>query len=240
MDKERIILEESWKLRLQDQFDQTYMRDLRNFLVQEYKSAKIIYPQGNEYFAALNIVPFNNVRVVIVGQDPYHGPGQAHGLCFSVKPGVTLPPSLKNIFKELQNDLGCAKPDHGCLIPWARQGVVLLNSVLTVRQGEPGAHRGKGWERFTDRVIQIINDEKENVIFVLWGAYAQDKGKIIDRNKHLVLEAAHPSPFSADRGFYGCRHFSRINDHLTKIGQKPIEWALPSKELVLQYLPESK
>jgi len=169
------------------------------------------------------------VKVVILGQDPYHGPGQAHGLCFSVLPGVPAPPSLDNIFKEIQRDLGIARPDHGCLLPWARQGVLLLNAVLTVERGLAGSHAGKGWEGFTDDCIDALNRERENLVFLLWGSYAQQKGRLIDRQRHLVLKAPHPSPLSAHRGFMGCGHFSAANDYLARRGERPIDWALPAR-----------
>lgn len=204
------------------------MRDLKSFLLQQKQRNKVIYPKGAEYFSAFNHTPLDKVRVVIIGQDPYHGPDQAHGMCFSVKPGIKLPPSLKNIYKELQEDLQVEPVNHGYLMPWAEQGVLLLNSVLTVEKGNPGSHRGKGWERFTDRVIQVLNAGPRPIIFVLWGSYAQEKGKIIDTARHIVLTAAHPSPFSAYRGFFGCKHFSQINNILTARGEPQIEWQLPS------------
>ncbi|HPI39192.1 MAG TPA: uracil-DNA glycosylase [Pseudobdellovibrionaceae bacterium] len=221
-----IQLNECWKEKLKDEFKKEYMIDLKSFLKKEYDSGKRIYPKGGEFFNALNSTDFNDVKVVILGQDPYHGPGQAHGLCFSVQKGVPPPPSLKNIFKELQGDLGLAIPNHGFLEPWARQGVLLLNAVLSVEESKAGSHAGKGWEKFTDRIIEVLNEEKKNLVFVLWGGYAQNKGKFIDRNKHLVLECVHPSPLSVYRGFFGSKPFSKINNYLKSKDQKEIVWDL--------------
>ncbi|WP_417517139.1 uracil-DNA glycosylase [Marinobacter sp.] len=218
-----------WKEHLGNEFSQPYMQALAEFLAAEESAGKILFPDSSHCFNALNSTPLDKVRVVILGQDPYHGPGQAHGLCFSVRPDVPPPPSLVNIFKEIQSDLGIAPPDHGCLQPWAEQGVLLLNSVLTVVQGQAGAHQGKGWETFTDRVIETVNRESEGVVFLLWGSYARKKGQHIDRSRHMVLEGPHPSPLSAYRGFFGCRHFSRANEWLRGQGQQPIDWALPSR-----------
>ena len=204
------------------------MKSLKNFLVSEISAGKTIYPKGTEYFSALNLTPFDKVKVVILGQDPYHGPNQAHGLCFSVKPEIPPPPSLINIYKELHSDLGIAPQRHGFLESWAKQGVLLLNSVLTVEQGNAGSHQKKGWENFTDAVIESLNNESENLVFVLWGAYAQKKGQFIDREKHLVLESVHPSPLSAHRGFFGTKPFSQINQYLIQHGSVPIDWELPS------------
>jgi uracil-DNA glycosylase len=201
------------------------MQDLRVFLKQEKAAGKVIFPKGADIFNALNSTSFEDVKVVIIGQDPYHGPGQAHGLCFSVQDGVAVPPSLKNIYQELSTDIGMPIPNSGNLITWANQGVLLLNAVLTVEQAKAGAHQGRGWERFTDRVIQVLNDHGEGVVFLLWGSYAQKKGKLIDRQKHFVLEGPHPSPLSAYRGFFGCRHFSRANQYLIDRGKTPINWA---------------
>lgn len=223
----QIRIEESWKRRLLPQFQQPYMQQLRGFLQQEKALGKIIYPRGNDYFSAFNLTPFDKVKVVILGQDPYHGPNQAHGLCFSVQPGVALPPSLLNIFKELQRDLHIPMPNHGNLTHWAEQGVLLLNAVLTVEQGKANAHQGKGWEQFTDAVIRELNDHREGIVFMLWGSYAQKKGQFIDRKKHCVLQAPHPSPLSAHRGFLGCGHFSKANEYLQKRGLAPIDWAVP-------------
>ena len=219
-------MEASWKLLLAEEFDKPYMRELRAFLLSEKKAGKTIYPPGDLIFNAFNLTPFEKVRVIIIGQDPYHGPNQAHGLCFSVKSGVRLPPSLQNIFKEINAELGIEFGSDGCLIPWANQGVLLLNSVLTVEQGKAGSHQGKGWERFTDRVIEVLNAQHPSCVFLLWGSYAQDKGQFIDRDKHLVLESPHPSPFSAHRGFLGNGHFRRVNEYLEQSGSEPINWSL--------------
>lgn len=227
MDKDQIRLSESWKSRLLSEFQQPYMMELKDFLVQEIKSKKCIYPRPNEYFSAFDIIPFEEVKVVILGQDPYHGPRQAHGLCFSVRPSVSVPPSLVNIFKELQSDIGISKPKHGCLTTWATQGVLLLNATLTVEAGKAGSHQNKGWEIFTDRVVSLLNEERKHLVFMLWGSYAQRKGAFISEEKHLVLKAPHPSPFSADRGFFGCAHFSKANTYLKAHGKKEIDWSLP-------------
>ncbi|MEE3118072.1 MAG: uracil-DNA glycosylase [Pseudomonadota bacterium] len=225
-----------WKEHLADEFRQPYMQGLADFLAAEEQAGKVLFPASQHCFNALNSTPLDKVRVVILGQDPYHGPGQAHGLCFSVRPNVTVPPSLVNIFKEIQDDLGIAPPDHGCLQPWAEQGVLLLNSVLTVVQGQAGAHQGKGWETFTDKVIETVNREREGVVFLLWGSYAKKKGQHIDRRKHLVLDGPHPSPLSAYRGFFGCKHFSKANGWLEQQGKPMVNWALPSKaELIERY-----
>lgn len=223
-----IQLDDSWRELLHAEFDAPYMQTLREFLLREKQQGKRIFPPGNEIFHALNATAFERVKVVIIGQDPYHGPGQAHGLCFSVKPGVAIPPSLVNIYKELQSDLGCLPPGHGNLESWAEQGVLLLNAVLTVQAGNAGSHQGKGWERFTDRVIEVLNRQRNNLVFMLWGAYAQKKGAMIDRQRHLVLESTHPSPLSAHRGFFGNRHFSRCNTYLQEHGITPIDWQLPA------------
>lgn len=220
-------LEPSWLRVLGDTFEQPYMRQLRAFLLTE-KQEHIVYPPGPDIFNAFWLTPFENVRVVILGQDPYHGPGQAHGLCFSVKQGVKTPPSLLNIFKEIQDDLHIPPPSHGNLEAWAKQGVLLLNSVLTVRAGLPQSHSDKGWELFTDRVIVELNRRREGLVFALWGSPAQKKAASVDRSRHLVLTAAHPSPLSAYRGFLGCKHFSQINRHLTAVGKVPINWGLPN------------
>lgn len=226
MEKVREIrLEPNWKSRLESEFGQPYMVALRQFLLERKRAGAIIYPPGPLIFNALNSTPFDAVKIVILGQDPYHGPGQAHGLCFSVQEGVALPPSLLNIFREIREDLGCAPPASGNLQAWAEQGVLLLNAVLTVERGQAGAHQGKGWERFTDRIVQELNDGREGLVFMLWGSHAMKKGARIDRNRHLVLTAPHPSPLSAHRGFFGCRHFSRANAWLEQHGQEPIRWA---------------
>lgn len=231
---QRVRLQASWKARLGQEFEQPYMQALRAFLLDEKRQRKVIYPPGEEFFAALDATPLPAVRVVIIGQDPYHGPDQAHGLCFSVRKGVQVPPSLQNIFKEVRSDIGQAQPaqaeraamlgQHGSLAGWARQGVLLLNAVLTVERGRAGAHQGKGWEQFTDRVVETINADREHVVFMLWGSYAQKKGAQVDGNRHLILQAPHPSPLSAHRGFFGCRHFSRANAYLQAQGQPAIDW----------------
>lgn len=213
----------SWKERLSDEFEKPYFAQLTEFVRSEYRTATV-YPPGKEIFRAFDHCPFDKVKVVIIGQDPYHGPGQANGLCFSVRQGVRMPPSLVNIFKEIQSDLGKPIPPSGDLERWAEQGVLLLNATLTVRGSSPGSHQNRGWETFTDAVIRKVSGEKEHVVFLLWGAYAQKKGEVIDRSKHLVLMAAHPSPFSADRGFFGCKHFSRANDYLKAKGLGEIDW----------------
>jgi uracil-DNA glycosylase len=200
------------------------MNALRQFLLERKKNGAVIYPPGNLIFNALNSTPFDTVKVVILGQDPYHGPGQAHGLCFSVREGVALPPSLLNIYREIESDLACSPSATGNLQGWAEQGVLLLNAVLTVERGRAGAHQGKGWERFTDGVVRELNRGREGLVFMLWGSYAMKKGAVIDRDRHLVLTAPHPSPLSAHRGFFGCRHFSRANAWLEKLGQAPIRW----------------
>jgi uracil-DNA glycosylase len=226
---ERLKLEPSWKARVGDYFDRPEMHALSAFLRAEKHAGKRIYPPGSEIFAAFDATPFDAVKVVILGQDPYHGPGQAHGLCFSVRPGVPVPPSLLNIFAEIESDLGVSRPDHGCLTPWARRGVLLLNSVLTVQAGLAGSHQGKGWEGFTDRAIDELNRGREGLVFLLWGSYAQAKGKLIDPRRHCVLKAPHPSPLSAHRGFLGCRHFSKTNQYLETHGKAPIDWSLPPR-----------
>src|SRR5688572_3281297 len=218
-----VKIEPSWKLRLTDEFDKSYFTQLTEFVKTEYLT-QTIYPPGKEIFNAFNCCDFNNVRVVILGQDPYHGAGQANGLCFSVRDGIRIPPSLVNIFKEIRDDLKKTIPTSGDLERWAKQGVLLLNATLTVRASSAGSHQNKGWETFTDAVIKKISDEKEHVVFLLWGAYAQKKGEVINRSKHLVLMSAHPSPFSADRGFFGCKHFSKANDYLKSKGLQEIEW----------------
>lgn len=220
-------LEPSWKARVGDYLQRDDMQALAAFLRQRKAAGARIYPPGPRIFGALDATPFDAVKVVILGQDPYHGAGQAHGLCFSVQPGVAIPPSLDNIYKELQNDLGIARPDHGCLLPWARQGVLLLNAVLTVEDGRAGAHAGKGWEGFTDHIVETLGREREHLVFLLWGAYAQKKGAVIDPRRHRVLKAPHPSPLSAHRGFLGCGHFSAANEYLGRHGLAPIDWALP-------------
>ncbi|WP_242929362.1 uracil-DNA glycosylase [Pontibacter vulgaris] len=218
-----VKIEESWQNVLQDEFEKPYFKNLVSFVKDEYSSQKV-YPPGNQIFNAFEMCPFEDVKVVILGQDPYHGPNQANGLAFSVKDEVRVPPSLLNIFKEIKSDLGKDMPTTGNLERWAKQGVLLLNATLTVRAANAGSHQKKGWEEFTDAVVKKVNDLKEGVVFMLWGAYAQKKGAFIDRKKHLVLEAAHPSPFAADRGFFGTRHFSKANAYLVAHGKEPIEW----------------
>jgi len=218
-----VKIEESWKEHLQDQFHKEYFKHLTEFLKEDRKT-HTIYPPGSKIFNAFDKCPFDKVEVVIIGQDPYHGPGQANGLCFSVSDGITMPPSLKNIFKEIHSDLGKPMPKTGNLERWAEQGVLLLNATLTVRANSPGSHQGKGWEQFTDEVIRIVSEQKEHVVFLLWGAFAQKKEELIDSKKHLILKSAHPSPFSADRGFFGNKHFSKANDYLIKQGKKSIDW----------------
>ncbi|MEK7356949.1 MAG: uracil-DNA glycosylase [Bdellovibrionota bacterium] len=222
-----VKIDASWKRQLIDEFSAPYMVKLRAFLKAEIDAGRKIYPKPSEWFAAFDHTPFEKVKVVILGQDPYHGPGQAHGLCFSVRPGVTPPPSLVNIYKELKSDLGIERPDHGYLVSWADQGVLLLNSVLTVRDGQPASHQKHGWETFTDKAIHVLNEKRDGLVFVLWGAYAQKKAQFVDRKRHLVLEGPHPSPLSASRGFFGSRPFSKINAYLEKTGQEPIDWKLP-------------
>ena len=229
-DDDRIKLEPSWKAHIGDWLQRPDMRDLSAFLRQRKAAGARIYPPGPQIFAAFDATPFDAVKVVILGQDPYHGPGQAHGLCFSVLPGVPVPPSLVNIYKEINTDLGIPPPDHGCLLPWARQGVLLLNAVLTVEEGRAGAHQGKGWEGFTDHAIETLAREREGLVFLLWGSYAQAKGKVIDTRRHRVLRAPHPSPLSAHRGFLGCGHFSATNQYLAQRGQAPIDWRLPPRD----------
>jgi uracil-DNA glycosylase len=218
-----VKIEESWKGKLSAEFGKPYFESLISFIKTAYQSA-VVYPPGKEIFRAFDCCNFENVKVVVLGQDPYHGPGQANGLCFSVRDGVRMPPSLVNIFKEIQADLGKPIPKSGDLERWSRQGVLLLNATLTVQAGSPGSHQNKGWETFTDEVIKTISSEKEHVVFLLWGAYAQKKGEVIDRNKHLVLMSPHPSPFSADRGFFGCKHFSKTNQYLKSKGLQEIDW----------------
>ncbi|MDE0350748.1 MAG: uracil-DNA glycosylase [Gammaproteobacteria bacterium] len=232
---DRVVLEASWKAALLAEFDKPYMQKLREFLLAERQSRKVVYPRGSEMFAALDLTPVERVRVVIIGQDPYHGPGQAHGLCFSVRSGVERPPSLVNIFREIDEDMsddgvpggragGRVPEGKACLTSWARQGVLLLNAVLTVVRGRANSHQGRGWETFTDRIVEVIDREREGVVFMLWGSYAQRKGAMVDARRHLVLRAPHPSPLSANRGFFGCRHFSSANRYLVQRGHAPIDW----------------
>ena len=225
----KIQLRDSWLSLLEPEFQQPYMVKLREFLVTRKQHRAVIYPPGPQIFNALNATSFESVRVVILGQDPYHGPGQAHGLCFSVLPGVKIPPSLVNIYREIESDLGIAPAGHGYLQSWAEQGVLLLNAVLTVERGQAGSHQGKGWELFTDKIVQLLNARRENLVFMLWGSYAMKKGAVINRHKHLVLKAPHPSPLSAHRGFFGCRHFSSANAYLEEHGMEPIDWSVPDQ-----------
>ena len=222
-----IQLEPSWLAKLATEFEQPYMQQLRDFLKNEKQQGKRVFPAGDKIFNAFDHTPLDQVKVVILGQDPYHGEGQAHGLCFSVKPGVKVPPSLQNIYKEINAELGLPIPAHGHLTSWADQGVLLLNSVLSVECARAASHQGKGWETFTDRVINVINREREGVVFMLWGSYAQRKGAIIDTARHCVLTAPHPSPLSAHRGFFGCGHFKAANEYLQQEGLSPIDWSLP-------------
>ena len=224
-----VKLDESWRVALQKEFDSPYMHDLKAFLLREKQQGKMIFPRGPEWFRALNLTPLGSVRVVILGQDPYHGPGQAHGLCFSVRKGVRVPPSLVNIYKEMQSDLGIPPAHHGNLTHWAKQGVLLLNSVLTVVQGNAASHQKRGWERFTDAVIACVNEQKTPVVFMLWGSYAQKKAAFVDTSRHLVLKAPHPSPLSAHNGFFGGHYFSKANQFLEEHGLKPIDWRLPEE-----------
>lgn len=223
----KVQLDAGWKYGLSEFLLSPKMDELKDFLVQEIKAEKVVYPPNALIFNALNTTPLANVKVVILGQDPYHGPNQAHGLSFSVQKGVPLPPSLRNIYHELQSDLGITVPKHGDLTRWAEQGVLLLNSVLTVEAGQPTSHQKRGWEDFTDHVVDVLNEQREHVVFILWGAYAQRKGQRIDQNKHLVLKAAHPSPLAANRGgFFGCKVFSKSNNYLKQHGIEPIDWQL--------------
>lgn len=222
-------LPEEWNRWLGDEFQADYMQALRRFLAEEKAAKKVIYPHSSQWFRAFELTPLSAVKVVILGQDPYHGPGQAHGLCFSVKSGVKVPPSLNNVYKELASDVGFTPVQHGFLEPWARQGVLLLNTALTVEQGRAAAHRGKGWETFTDRAIETVSAQAPPCVFLLWGGHARQKKALIDQSRHLVLEAPHPSPLSAYRGFFGTRHFSRANAFLAEQGREPIAWQLPEK-----------
>ncbi len=219
-------LSDSWRNQLKDQFDLPYMLSLMAFLIKEQQADKLIYPDMAEVFAAFDQTPFEKVKVVIIGQDPYHGESQAHGLSFSVPHGIKIPPSLVNIYKELSSDLSFNKPEHGNLQAWAEQGVLLLNAVLTVEHQKPASHQGQGWEQFTDAVIARLNSEREHLVFLLWGKYAQQKGQNIDKERHLVLQSVHPSPLSAYRGFFGCQHFSKANEYLEQFGQAPIQWQI--------------
>lgn len=226
MSNKKPQLTAEWLAHLNDEFEKDYMKNLRSFLVRE-KSQYKIYPPGNQIFNALNTTPLSNTNVVILGQDPYHGQGQAHGLCFSVNRGIQPPPSLQNIFQEIYNELGTTQPGHGDLSSWAQQGVLLLNTTLTVRAGSPRSHAEQGWETFTDKVIQVINEHRQGVIFLLWGRDAKAKQQLIDSRNHLVLTSSHPSPYSANYGFFGCGHFKKVNEFLAQNGKPQINWQLP-------------
>jgi len=219
-----IKLNQEWLDVLSDEFEQTYMQQLKAYLTEQKQLGKTVYPKGSDIFNALDSTPISQVKVVIIGQDPYHGPNQAHGLCFSVNKGLKIPPSLRNIYKELNQDIGFKIPNHGNLQSWANQGVLLLNSVLTVNQAQAGSHQGQGWELFTDKIIEVLNNRHQNIVYMLWGAYAQKKGVNIDQNKNLILKSVHPSPLSAHRGFFGCRHFSKCNNYLRESGNQEINW----------------
>ena len=223
-------LDPSWRDHLKGEFDQSYMQDLSDFLIQEAAQNKVIFPDNDEIFAAFNHTAFDKVKVVILGQDPYHGTDQAHGLSFSVKKGVRIPPSLRNIYKEIQRDLDILPPSHGCLTSWADQGVLLLNSALTVEQGKAASHQKKGWETFTDAATKALSHHRENIVYLLWGSHAIKKGAKLDDRNNLVLTSVHPSPLSAHRGFIGNRHFSLTNDYLIKTGQAPINWVIPDPQ----------
>ena len=226
---ETVQIEASWKPHLQGVFESSEMRGLKDFLTQEYQNGKTIYPAKSCFFKAFDLTAYDDVKVVILGQDPYHGPGQAHGLSFSVPPNIKIPPSLVNIYKEIKTDLGIENGRHGFLASWAEQGVLLLNSVLTVEKGKAASHRNRGWEHFTDQVIEVINDREKPLVFMLWGSYAQKKAQFVNKKRHLVLSGPHPSPLSAHRGFFGCKHFSKANEFLMAHGQAPIDWELPSQ-----------
>ena len=224
-----VALEPGWQSQVGHWLQRDDMQQLSRFLRERKAAGVAVYPPGREMFAAFNATPFEQVKVVVLGQDPYHGPGQAHGLSFSVRPGVAVPPSLLNIYKELEADLGLPRPDHGYLLPWAQRGVLLLNAVLSVEQGQPGSHQGRGWEGFTDHVVDVLNRQRQGLVFLLWGSYAQKKGAKIDTSRHRVLKAPHPSPLSAHRGFLGCGHFSQANAWLQARGQTPVDWSLPPR-----------
>ena len=234
-----IKLHSQWRQVIGGEFDKEYMHSLREFLIQRKHQGAVIYPPADEWFSALNSTLFDDIRVVILGQDPYHGVGQAHGLCFSVRPGIKVPPSLANIYKEIKSDLSIDQPNHGCLVSWAQQGVLLLNATLTVEDANAGAHQGKGWEQFTDQVIKAVNEHRKGVVFMLWGSYAQKKSAMIDSSRHLILKSVHPSPLSAYRGFFGCGHFSAANRYLEEQGLKQINWQLPEQEDALKAIQDS-
>lgn len=220
------VIHESWKAVLSDEFQKPYFHALKSFLLSEKQAKQVVFPPGKQIFNAFDTTPFDKVKVVILGQDPYHGPGQAHGLCFSVQPGVRTPPSLRNIYKELESDIGFTPPGHGYLQQWAENGVLLLNAILTVRAHQAASHRGKGWEEFTDAAIRQLNAQREGLVFMLWGGFAKKKASMLDASKHLILKASHPSPLSAHNGWFGCKHFSQANDYLASKGQAPIDWSL--------------
>ncbi|WP_093231611.1 uracil-DNA glycosylase [Thermoflavimicrobium dichotomicum] len=224
-----MTLTNDWADILREEFTKPYFLELKAFLEKEYET-EVIYPPKEEVFSALNLTSYADTKVVILGQDPYHGAGQAHGLSFSVKPGVKQPPSLKNIFKELHDDLGCSIPNHGYLVKWAEQGVLMLNTVLTVREGKPNSHKGKGWETFTDQVIMALNQREKPVVFLLWGKHAQEKKSLITHSHHYIIESAHPSPFAAKKGFFGSKPFSKTNQFLREIGSEEIDWQIPDLE----------
>lgn len=221
-----IKLESSWLDVLQEEFEKNYMLELKSFLLHEKNAGKIIYPKGSEIFNSMNTTSIFDIKTVVIGQDPYHGEGQAHGLAFSVRKGIQLPPSLRNIYKEIENEFGCKMSDSGDLTNWAKQGVLLLNATLTVEQAKAGSHQGKGWEIFTDKIIKTVNEKCDGVVFMLWGSYAQKKSEYIDSKKHLILRAPHPSPLSAHRGFLGCGHFKKANEYLLSKGKEPIDWVI--------------
>ncbi|KRU17650.1 MULTISPECIES: uracil-DNA glycosylase [Bacillus] len=223
------FLNDSWWAVMKSEFEQPYYQELREWMKEEYRT-QTVFPKPDDVYRALHLTSYEEVKVVILGQDPYHGPGQAHGLSFSVQPGVKHPPSLRNIFQELKDDLGCPVPNHGSLVSWAEQGVLLLNTVLTVRKGEANSHKGKGWERVTDRVIDVLNERDQPVVFVLWGRHAQNKKERIDQNKHYIIESPHPSPFSARNGFFGSRPFSKVNAYLNQMGIEEINWCIQDIE----------
>ena len=232
MTEQTIALEDSWKAALAPEFSSPYMQQLKAFLQAQKQAGKHIFPKGSENFRALDLTPLSDVKVVILGQDPYHGLGQAHGLCFSVRPGVRIPPSLVNIYKEMETDLGIERARHGFLEHWAKQGVLLLNSVLTVEEAQAASHQGQGWEKFTDAVIRKVNEECEHVVFILWGSYAQRKAAFVDSARHLALKAPHPSPLSAHNGFFGSKPFSKANAYLQSHGRAAIDWQLPANPQV--------
>jgi uracil-DNA glycosylase len=220
------IIKNDWSSLLEEEFNKPYYLQLREFLIEEYNTSAV-YPDKHNIFNALHLTSFDQAKVIILGQDPYHGPDQAHGLSFSVQPGIKTPPSLQNMFKELHDDLGCNIPNNGYLVPWAKQGIVMLNTVLTVRAGSPNSHKGKGWETFTDKVIETLNNREEPLVFMLWGKHAQDKMELIQSSKHCIIMSPHPSPFSANRGFFGSKPFSRANQFLIKNGSTEIDWQIP-------------